>query len=34
MMVRIDPDKILPIKSEAQSQALLKKPYVSGQGNF
>jgi cupin superfamily acireductone dioxygenase involved in methionine salvage len=34
VMARIDPDKILPLKSEAQSQALLKKPYVPGQGNF
>jgi mannose-6-phosphate isomerase-like protein (cupin superfamily) len=34
VMARIDPDKILPLKSEAQSQVLLKKPYVPGQGNF
>jgi mannose-6-phosphate isomerase-like protein (cupin superfamily) len=34
VMARIDPDKVLPLKSEAQSQALLKKPYVPGQGNF
>jgi mannose-6-phosphate isomerase-like protein (cupin superfamily) len=34
VIARIDPDKILPLKSEAQSQALLKKPYVPGQGNF
>ena len=34
VMARIDPDKILPLKSAAQSQALLKKAYVPGQGNF
>ena len=34
VIARIDPDKILPLKSEAQSQSLLKKPYVPGQGNF
>jgi mannose-6-phosphate isomerase-like protein (cupin superfamily) len=33
-MVRIDPDKILPLKSEAQSLAHLKTPYTAGQGNF
>ena len=33
-MVRIDPDKILPLKSEAQSRAHLKTPYTAGQGNF
>jgi mannose-6-phosphate isomerase-like protein (cupin superfamily) len=33
-MVRIDPDKILPLKSEAQSLAHLKTPYTPGQGNF
>ena len=33
-MVRIDPDKILPLKSEAQSRAHLSKPYTPGQGNF
>jgi mannose-6-phosphate isomerase-like protein (cupin superfamily) len=34
LMVRIDPDKILPLKSEAQSKAHLAKPYTPGQGNF
>lgn len=34
VMVRIDPDKLLPLKSEAQSLEHLKKPYVAGQGNF
>jgi mannose-6-phosphate isomerase-like protein (cupin superfamily) len=33
-MVRIDPDKILPLKSEAQSRAHLNTPYTPGQGNF
>ena len=33
-MVRIDPDKILPLKSEAQSRAHLATPYTPGQGNF
>jgi mannose-6-phosphate isomerase-like protein (cupin superfamily) len=33
-MVRIDPDKILPLKSEAQSRAHLSTPYTPGQGNF
>jgi mannose-6-phosphate isomerase-like protein (cupin superfamily) len=33
-MVRIDPDKVLPLKSEAQSRAHLNTPYSSGQGNF
>lgn len=33
-MVRIDPDKILPLKSEAQSKAHLATPYTPGQGNF
>jgi mannose-6-phosphate isomerase-like protein (cupin superfamily) len=34
MMVRIDPDKLLPLKSEAQSKAHLATPYTPGQGNF
>jgi quercetin dioxygenase-like cupin family protein len=34
MMVRIDPDKVVPLKSEAQSREHLSKPYVAGQGNF
>jgi mannose-6-phosphate isomerase-like protein (cupin superfamily) len=34
MMVRIDPDKVVPLKSEAQSKAHLDKPYAAGQGNF
>jgi mannose-6-phosphate isomerase-like protein (cupin superfamily) len=33
-MVRIDPDKILPLKSEAQSRAHLNTPYKVGEGNF
>ena len=33
-MVRIDPDKILPLKNEAQSRAHLSSPYTPGQGNF
>src|SRR5579863_2995274 len=34
VMVRLDPDKILPLKSEAQSQAYLKSAYYPAQGNF
>jgi mannose-6-phosphate isomerase-like protein (cupin superfamily) len=34
VMVRLDPDKILPLKSEAQSQTYLKSTYSSTQGNF
>jgi len=34
VMVRIDPDKVVPLKSEAQSQTYMKNPYVPGQGNF
>ena len=34
VMVRIDPDKLLPLKSEAQSQKSLASPYSPGQGNF
>jgi hypothetical protein len=32
--VRIDPDKLLPLKNEAQSQKYLASPYTPGQGNF
>lgn len=34
LMIRVDPDKVLPLKSEAQSVERLKKPYVKGMGNF
>jgi mannose-6-phosphate isomerase-like protein (cupin superfamily) len=34
VMVRIDPDKVVPLKSEAQSRAYLNKPYNPDQGNF
>ncbi len=34
VMVRLDPDKILPLKSEAQSQKYLASPYSPAQGNF
>jgi mannose-6-phosphate isomerase-like protein (cupin superfamily) len=34
VMVRLDPDKILPLKSEAQSQTYLKSSYSPTQGNF
>jgi mannose-6-phosphate isomerase-like protein (cupin superfamily) len=34
VMVRLDPDKILPTKSEAQSQKYLASPYSPDQGNF
>src|ERR1700681_4431641 len=34
VMVRLDPDKILPLKSEAQSQNYLASPYSPNQGNF
>jgi hypothetical protein len=34
VMVRIDPDKVVPLKSEAQSLTHLSKPYAPGQGNF
>jgi mannose-6-phosphate isomerase-like protein (cupin superfamily) len=34
VMVRIDPDKVVPLKNEAQSLAHLAKPYAQGQGNF
>jgi mannose-6-phosphate isomerase-like protein (cupin superfamily) len=33
-MVRIDPDKVVPLKSEAQSRTYLNKPYNPEQGNF
>jgi mannose-6-phosphate isomerase-like protein (cupin superfamily) len=34
VMVRLDPDKILPAKSEAQSLKYLASPYSPTQGNF
>ncbi len=34
VMVRIDPDKVVPLKNEAQSHDHLGKPYAQGQGNF
>ena len=34
VMVRLDPGKILPLKSEAQSKAHLAKPYHAGQDNY
>ncbi len=34
VMVRLDPDKILPQKSEAQSLKYLASPYSPAQGNF
>ena len=34
VMVRIDPDKILPTKTEAQSLKYLASPYSPDQGNF
>jgi mannose-6-phosphate isomerase-like protein (cupin superfamily) len=34
LMVRVDPDKVVPLKSEAQSRAHLNTPYTPGQGNF
>src|SRR6202163_2447995 len=34
VMVRLDPDKILPSKSEAQSLKYLASPYSPTQGNF
>jgi mannose-6-phosphate isomerase-like protein (cupin superfamily) len=34
VMVRLDPDKILPAKNEAQSLKYLASPYSPGQGNF
>ena len=32
IMVRIDPDKVLPLKDEAASQAYLKSPVTNGKG--
>jgi len=34
LMVRLDPDQILPLKSEDQSKAHLAKPYHEGQDNY
>ncbi len=34
VMVRLDPDKILPTKNEAQSLKYLASPYTPNQGNF
>ena len=34
VIVRIDPDKVVPLKSQAQSRAHLNTPYTPGQGNF
>ncbi len=34
VMVRIDPDKLLPLKNEAQSKKYLASPYSPEQGNF
>ena len=34
VMVRIDPDKVVPLKSEAQSRTYLNKAYNPDQGNF
>ena len=34
VMVRLDPDKILPLKNEAQSLKYLASPYSPAQGNF
>lgn len=34
VMVRLDPGKILPLKSEEQSKAHLAKPYHKGQDNY
>jgi len=34
VMVRLDPDKILPTKNEAQSQKYLASPFSPNQGNF
>ncbi len=33
-MVRIDPDKVVPLKSEAQSKTYLNSPYSPERGNF
>jgi len=32
--VRLDPDKILPLKTEAQSLKYLASPFSPAQGNF
>jgi len=34
VMVRLDPDKLLPLKNEAQSKKYLASPYSPDQGNF
>jgi mannose-6-phosphate isomerase-like protein (cupin superfamily) len=34
VMVRIDPDKVVPLKSEAQSHAYMAHPYDPAKGNF
>jgi mannose-6-phosphate isomerase-like protein (cupin superfamily) len=34
VMVRLDPDKILPLKTEAQSLKYLASPFSPAQGNF
>jgi mannose-6-phosphate isomerase-like protein (cupin superfamily) len=34
VMVRLDPDKVVPLKSQAQSQTYLGKPYNPDQGNY
>jgi len=34
LMIRLDPDKILPLKSAEQSKAHLAKPYHKGQDNY
>jgi mannose-6-phosphate isomerase-like protein (cupin superfamily) len=34
VMVRLDPDKLLPLKNETQSQKYLASPYSPNQGNF
>jgi mannose-6-phosphate isomerase-like protein (cupin superfamily) len=34
VMVRLDPDKILPLKTQAQSEKYLKSTYSPDQGNF
>ena len=34
VMVRIDPDKVVPLKSEVQSHTYLSHPYDESKGNF
>jgi len=34
VMVRVDPDKVVPLKSEAQSHEYLNHPYDPAKGNF